>query len=110
MKYTDLFDAWASAEEPTLAPESYSIRLEVTDAARLHAFADLYPGVGVERVISDLLSMALSQAEAAIPYEPGSKVIREDEFGDPVYEDAGLTPRYLELVRKHAQVLRNQAG
>lgn len=106
MNYTDLFDAWASEEKPELTPEAYSIRLDVADAARVQAFVDLYPGVDAERVISDLLSIALDQAEAAIPYVPGGKVIREDEFGDPVYEDAGLTPKYLELVKKHAGVLR----
>ena len=107
MNYTDLFDAWSSAEKPALTPEAYSIRLNVTDAARVMAFAELYPGVDEERVISDLLSLALSRAEAAIPYVPGKKVIREDEFGDPVYEDAGLTPKYLELVKKHAKALRD---
>lgn len=107
MNYTDLFDAWASAEKPALTPEAYSIRLSVTDAARVRAFADLYPGVDADRVISDLLSLALGQAEAAIPYVPGKNVIREDEFGDPVYDDAGLTPKYLELVKKHASALRN---
>lgn len=107
MNYTDLFDAWASAEKPALAPEAYAVRLNVTDAARVQAFAELYPGVDAERVISDLLSLALDQAEAAIPYVPGKKVIREDEFGDPVYEDAGLTPKYLELVRKHGSALRD---
>ena len=107
MTYTDLFDAWASAEKPALAPEAFSIRLNVADAARVKAFAELYPGVDADRVISDLLSLALNQAEAAIPYVPGEKVIREDEFGDPVYEDAGLTPRYLELVKKHAKALRD---
>lgn len=106
MNYTDLFDAWASAERPAKTREAYSIRLRVADAARVQAFAELYPDVDAERVISDLLSVALAQAEAAIPYVPGNKVIREDEFGDPIYEDAGLTPKYLELVKKHARALK----
>lgn len=106
MNYTDLFDAWASAETPTLAPQAFSIRLTAKDAARVQAFAELYSGVDVDRVISDLLTLALNQAEAAIPYVPGTKVVREDEFGDPVYEDAGLTPQYLELVRKHAKAFK----
>lgn len=107
MNLTDLFDAWASAKEPAKTRQRYSINLNVTDAAKVCAFAELYPGIDAERVISDLLSTALAGAEAAIPYIPGSKVIREDEFGDPVYEDAGLTPQYLELVKKHAKILRD---
>jgi hypothetical protein len=35
---------------------------------------------------------------------PGS-VIREDEFGDPVYEDKGLTPEFLDLVKKYRKQL-----
>jgi hypothetical protein len=32
-------------------------------------------------------------------------VIREDDFGDPVYEDVGMTPRFLELTRKYESEL-----
>ena len=71
----------------------------------MHAFADLFPGVDAERIISDLLAAALEQTEAAIPYVQGDRVIREDEFGDPVYEDVGLTSRFRELVRAHRKRL-----
>ena len=52
------------------------------------------------------LSVAVDQVEAAIPYVPGDKVIREDDFGDPVYEDTGMTPEFLALVKKY----RDQLG
>lgn len=106
MKVTDLFDAWASAKKPAKTREAYSIRLNVSDAAKVEAFARLYPDVDAERIISDLLSLALAQAEEAIPYVPGKRVVREDEYGDPVYEDVGLTPKYHELVKKHSAALR----
>lgn len=106
MIFKELFDAWASAEQPAKTSEAYSIRLDAVDAAKVHALADLYPGVDHERVITDLLSLALEQAEAAIPYVPGAKVVREDEFGDPIYEDSGLTPKYLELSKKHLKALK----
>ena len=44
---------------------------------------------------------ALDEVAAAMPYEPGPKVISRDDHGDPVYEDVGLTPRFVELTRKH---------
>ncbi len=66
---------------------------------------ELFPGITQERVITDLLTAALEQAEAAMPYVPGDKVIREDDFGDPVYEDKGLTPRFLDLVKKYRKQL-----
>ena len=100
-----LLDAWAAERAPAKTHEAYSIRLSNEDAARVHAFADLFPGVDAERIISDLLAAALEQTEAAIPYVQGDRVIREDEFGDPVYEDVGLTSRFRELVRAHRKRL-----
>ena len=107
MTFKSLLDAWAAEQEPARTSETYSIHLATEDAAKLHALADLFPGVTHERVITDLLSAALEQVEAAIPYVPGSAVIREDEFGDPVYEDKGLTPRFLDLVKKYRKQLES---
>lgn len=105
MTFKALLDAWAAQEEPVMTSETYAIHLSADDAARVHALADLFPGVSHERIITDLLASALEQIEAAIPYVPGDKVIREDEFGDPVYEDKGLTPKFRSLVRKHRKAL-----
>ena len=71
----------------------------VDDAARVEALAELFPGNSTDALITDLLSKALDELEASMPYVPGDNVIREDEFGDPIYEDVGLTPRFLELVK-----------
>ena len=105
MTFKSLLDSWASAETPATTSETYDIHLTIEDAAKIHALAELFPGVNHERVITDLLSAAIERVEAALPYEPGDKVIREDEFGDPVYEDMGMTPEFLELVRKHQKQL-----
>lgn len=105
MTFKALLDAWEAETSPVKTSKSYAVHLTIQDAARLHAFADLYDGIDVERAITDLLSTALDRAEAAIPYEPGDEVIREDEYGDPIFEDTGLTPRFLELVRKHQRSL-----
>jgi hypothetical protein len=40
-----------------------------------------------------------------MPYEPGTRVISTDEQGDPVFEDTGPTPRFMELSRKHRRSL-----
>ena len=101
MTFKSLLDAWAAEQQPTRTSDTYEVHLTAEDAARVHALADLFPGVTRERIITDLLAAALERLEAAIPYVPGDKVIREDEFGDPVYEDKGLTPEFLDLVRKY---------
>jgi hypothetical protein len=35
-------------------------------------------------------------------------VVASDEQGDPLYEDIGLTPRFLALSRRHLQRLSEQ--
>jgi hypothetical protein len=54
----------------------------------------------VEELTTDLLHTALEEIVAAMPYEPGPKIISRDDQGDPVYEDVGLTPRFADLTRK----------
>jgi hypothetical protein len=36
-------------------------------------------------------------------------VISTDEQGDPVYEDVGPTPRFMELARRHRRALETEA-
>ncbi len=98
MPFKSLLDTWKNQQAADLADERYSIRLPIDDLARVKALAALFPGVNEESLITDLLNAALDEVEAAMPYVPGDKVIREDEFGDPIYEDVGLTPQFLELV------------
>jgi len=107
MTFKDLLVDWSKENPPKKTAEHYAVRLTIDDAARIHALADLFPGVDTERVITDLVSAALDEIEAAIPYEAGDEVIREDEFGDPVYADAGMTPRFLELVQSHKSALES---
>jgi len=105
MSFKALLDSWLGAHSPELSDERYAICLSVDDAARIEALTELFPGTSAEQVIADLLHTGLDEIEAAMPYVPGSKVIREDEFGDPVYEDVGLTPRFLDLVRNNRKQL-----
>lgn len=105
MKIRDLLKHWEGTRQPQMTAETYAIHLPVEDAARLHALAEMYSGVAEEDVLRDLLAAALAELEEAMPYEPGERVASEDDFGDPVYEDAGPTPRFLELTRKHKERL-----
>ena len=105
MSFKSLLDSWSTQEPPTTTDTDYAVRLTVDDAARVHALVDLYPGMDTERIITDLLSASLNDLEAAMPYVPGERIIREDDYGDPVYEDTGPTPRFLELTREHKKKL-----
>ena len=110
MSFTSLLDSWSKQEPPATTDNDYPVRLSVDDAARIHALADLYPGMDTERIITDLISASLDELEAAMPYVPGERVIREDDHGDPIYEDTGPTPRFLELTRKYQKKLQDKAS
>jgi hypothetical protein len=109
VKFKPLLDRWKKNAAPLRTATEYPIRLELDDASRLHALAELFPGQPIESLISDLLRAGLDEIAAAMPYERGPKVISRDDHGDPVYEDIGLTPRFVELTRKFKKSLELEA-
>ena len=108
MKFKPLLDHWRKDAVPARTAKEYAVRLTTDDAARLHALAELFPGRGIEEIVTDLLHVSLDEIAAAMPYEPGPKVISRDDHGDPVYEDIGLTPRFVELTRRFKKTLETQ--
>jgi hypothetical protein len=105
VKFKPLLDRWKKDAAPARTAKEYSIRLSLDDASRLHALAELFPGQPIEAIITDLLGAGLDEIAAAMPYERGPKVISRDDQGDPVYEDIGLTPRFVQLTRKFKKSL-----
>jgi hypothetical protein len=106
--FKELLDSWREKAAATRAPKVYEVRLPVDDAARLAALAEMFPGRAPEQLITEILGVALQEVAAAMPYVAGQRVISTDEQGDPVYEDVGLTPRFIELARRHRQRLEDQ--
>ena len=109
MKFKPLLDHWKKEAAPVRTAKEYAIRLELDDASRLHALAELFPGQPLEAIITDLLHAGLDEIAAAMPYERGPKVISRDDQGDPLYEDIGLTPRFVELTRQFKKKLDAEA-
>ena len=107
MKFKALLDHWKKDPPPVRTAREYAMRLTLEDAARLHALCELFPGRTVEELTTDLLHTALEEIVAAMPYEPGPKIISRDDQGDPVYEDVGLTPRFADLTRKLKKSLQS---
>ncbi len=105
MKVNELMQHWASEFGAELTEESYSLPLSVNDAARIEALAEMFPSMSKEQILRDLISAALDDMASGFPYIAGDKVVAEDEDGFPMYEDIGLTPRFLELARKYREVL-----
>jgi hypothetical protein len=105
VKFKPLLDRWKKATAPLKSAKEYAVRLPLDDAAKLQALAELFPGQSIEDIVTDLLRVGLDEITAAMPYVKGSKVISSDDHGDPVYEDIGLTPRFIELTRKYKKSL-----
>jgi hypothetical protein len=109
VKFKPLLDRWKKDAAPARTAKEYAVRLPLDDAARLHALTELFPGRTLEEIITDLLSAGLDEIAAAMPYQAGPKIISRDDHGDPVYEDIGLTPRFVELTRKFKKSLEAKA-
>lgn len=107
MKVSELVHHWNQTASGELTPNTYTVRLSIEDAAKLAALGEMYPKRTQEQLITDLLSAALSELEGTMPYVKGSRIISEDEMGDPVYEDQGPTPTFLALTHKHMMRLQN---
>ena len=107
MKIRDLVREWERSASGRLTRETFAVHLDTDDAARLAALGEMYPKRTREELLSELVSAALSELESAFPYVKGSRVIAEDEEGDPLFEDVGPTPRFLELTRKHLRANRD---
>jgi hypothetical protein len=105
VKFKSLLELWKKTPARAKTAKEYLVRLPLDDAARLQALVEMFPGQSIEEIITDLLGAGLDEIAAAIPYERGPKVISRDDHGDPVYEDVGLTPRFVELTRKYKKDL-----
>ena len=106
MNIKDLIDVWESEAHGELSGETYQVRLPLDTAAKLEALVELFPLRTREQFIAELLGVALDDVMSSFPYVQGDKVIARDEEGDPMFEDVGHTPRYLELVHRHIDKLR----
>jgi hypothetical protein len=105
VSFKTLLESWRETSAAPRTVTEYAVRLPVDDAAQLQALAEMFPGRTAEQLITDLLGAALQEIATAMPYMAGQKVISTDEQGDPVYEDVGPTPRFIELARKHRKKL-----
>jgi hypothetical protein len=110
VSFKELLESWREQAAAPRTRASYAVHLPLDDAARLAALAEMFPGRSSEQLISELLGQALKEIVAAMPYVTGKRVISTDEQGDPVYEDAGPTPRFMELARRHYAALEPRSA
>jgi hypothetical protein len=105
VSFKELLDSWRASAAAPRTVRAYAVRLPLEDAAQLAALAEMFPGRSAEQLLTELLGAALKEVAAAMPYVAGERVIATDEQGDPVYEDVGPTPRFIQLTRVHRRQL-----
>lgn len=104
-----MLESWRATASAPRTARKFAVHLPLDEAAQLQALAEMFPGRAPEQLITELLGAALKELAAAMPYVAGKRVISTDEQGDPIYEDAGLTPRFMQLARTYRQRLEKQA-
>lgn len=108
MKIKSLATFWEKQAKATMTSEEYSFRLPIEDAAKIAALAEMYPKRTQNEILGELLSSALEELETSFPYVQGSRILERDEMGDPLYEDIGPTPRFLDLSKKYMALLKKE--
>lgn len=98
-----LLAEWSNPAQVRPMVKTLHIELSDTDFARVRALAELYNNRNEKMIMSELFSAMLDEVEEALPYVPGKTVVAEDEFGDPVFEDIGLSRRFEQLVHKYSK-------
>ncbi|MFE8072373.1 pilin assembly protein [Marinobacteraceae bacterium S3BR75-40.1] len=109
MKIAELVKYWEKHARGRLTADNYRVALSDDNQARLEKLSELFPRKSQEELIRDLLSAALDELETSFPYVQGERVVAFDELGDEIYEDKGMTPRFVDLSQKHMRELKARA-
>ncbi len=107
MRIAELLQRWNTSRPARPVERDYALHLPLRDAARVEALHLMYPQRNESQLMADLIRAALDELEVAMPYVPGARVIAEDDYGDPIYEDLGPTPRFYSLSH---EILRKLAA
>lgn len=110
MKIKSLIQKWQNDSSSPITDYEISVFLPLYDAARLEALKEMFQEKTKQQIITELLSAALDEAEEAFPYVKGEKIIAQDEFGDPLYEDAGHTTTFIKLTNQYMYQMKKSCS
>lgn len=99
--FKNIRDKWKQFGQGALSQQSYDIALPLATAKDFQQLRLTYPRLTDEILLADLLGAALDDFEQSVPYVRGSNVVAIDEMGDEIYEDTGITPKFLKLTKAH---------
>jgi len=106
MKIKQLVSYWDKHAQGRLTAEPYMAKLSESHSKQLEQLAELYPMKTSSELLRDLVSAALDELETSFPYVQGEKVVAHDEDGFEIYEDIGMTPKFIEYSQRHMEKLK----
>ncbi|MDX1589498.1 MAG: pilin assembly protein [Oleiphilaceae bacterium] len=108
MKIRELVQYWEKHARGRLSRTVHPVSLSDQAESRLTQLAERYPLRTRESLLRNLLSAAMDELETSFPYVEGDKVVAVDEDGFDIYEDVGLTPRFLAYTKHHMADLKKR--
>lgn len=106
MKIRELLEQWETTAKIDYAEREYCLKLPVEEAAAIAALAAMYPERSETEILRDLVRAAVDELTASMPYVQGESV-GEDDYGDPVFADAGPSARFARLKHQFITQLRS---
>lgn len=110
MKSSTLHSVWAAPDNTRLTSKQFSFRLPVHVAAKIAALCEMYPHRTRTELVGDLLSTAIDEFLAGLPYIQGRHVGTNPLTGEEIHLDAGPEARFWELADKHYKELEREMG
>lgn len=110
MKSSTLHSVWSSPDNTRLTSKQFSFRLPVHVAAKLAALCEMYPSRTKTEIVGDLLSSAIDEFLAGLPYVQGKHVGINPKTGEEIHLDAGPESLFWELADKHYRELEKEMG
>lgn len=96
--FTAMLNSWEAKSQQAADRAQVSLSLHKHDLVKIKALAEAY-GLDEATITESLIHTAIKEAESAMPYVKGTRVIRVEE-GEEVFADAGKTPTYVEAEQK----------
>lgn len=110
IRSSDLTKVWAAPDNSRLTSKQYSFRFPVHVAAKLAALEEMYPNKSRTELVGDLLAAALDEVERSFPVVKGRPIGKDAESGEELFEDAGMSARFRNLVDKHYVQIEKEMG